>query len=198
MRGGKTYLKRISLILTLFLALFISCAAPAESASRISDTYKSLDSAEYTVVLTSSFPTKELSHTLEYAYKKEGDSLITVLSPPEAEGISLKINGDDSKLSFQDTALETGELDKNGLSPFSALPALISSWQEGNFMETDNAKMFNSDAYLVISQKSNEASVVEYRTWFSKDKLLPLYSEIFSDGNRVIQCKFERAEHNKK
>ncbi|MBR5543774.1 MAG: hypothetical protein IKU65_06740 [Oscillospiraceae bacterium] len=188
-------MKRIIALFLLFLVLFASCAAPTSSGDEITETFRTLPSATYAVSVTSSFPSRETSHTLEYIYKKEKQGRITVIAPEDVKGIALTVQDGSGTLSFDGAYLETGPLDASGLSPFSALPALMNVWQEGNFREIQNAKIFGQDSFLVISEKASEESILEYRTWFSKEKFLPLFAEIFSDGKRVIQCKFERAEH---
>ena len=56
--------------------------------------------------------------------------------------------------------------------------------------------MHGEGAYLAISRITDDTENTEYRTWFSKDNLQPLYAEIFSNGERIIQCEFERTEHS--
>lgn len=184
-------MKRILLIPFAFLFLFCSCSKDSET-SEIPELYRSLDSARYTVEITANFPSSEHVSTIDFTHSNDGLFKASVVEPREVEGITFTVKDGEGTLSFDGAHLETGELDANGLSPFSSLPALMSSWKEGNFREIQKAKMFGKSSLLAISERDS----YEYRTWFTKDEYFPLYAEIFSDGKRVIQCKFERTEHN--
>lgn len=152
--------------------------------------------ASYLVHITASFPEREVKFTLDYDYLRDGDDRAAVVAPEEIAGIALSISDGGSRLEFDGANLEMGRLDAGGLTPVSAVPSLITVWTGGNISEAQSTKIFDRDAYLIISRTSADEGTREYRTWFSKDDTLPLYAEIFSDGERVIQCEFERAEHN--
>lgn len=184
-------MKRIFLIPFVSLFLFCSCAKGSGD-SEIPELYRSLNSARYTVAITANFPSHEHVSTIDFTYENGGIFKASVIEPKEIEGITLTVKNGEGTLSFDGAHLETGELDSEGFSPFSSLPALMTSWKEGNFREVQTAKMFGKSSVLAISEHGN----YEYRTWFTTDEHLPVYAEIFSDGSRIIQCKFERTEHN--
>ncbi len=184
-------MKRILLLPFVFFFLFCSCSSDRET-SEIPELYRSLADARYTVGITANFHSREYVSAIDFTYGDDGIFKASVIKPDEIEGITFTVKDGGGTLSFDGAYLETGELDASGLSPFSSLPALMTSWKEGNFREVQTAKMFGKNSILAISERDS----YEYRTWFTKDEYLPLYAEIYSDGERIIQCKFERTEHN--
>lgn len=183
-------------ILSIFTVIFSSCAADTEDTSHITEKMCQITSAKYLTHVTANFPSREVKFTLDYSYTKDGDDRITVISPEDVAGIALTVSQDTSYLEFDGARLETGALNENGFSPFSAIPALVTAWTNGNFAEASGTRIYDKEAILLVSRISDGDIPIEYRTWFSKDEAIPLYAEIFSDGERIIQCEFERVEHN--
>lgn len=186
---------RLFSFVLLFLILS-SCASDTDTMTDISEHIREIPSANYIAHITASFPGREVKFSLNYVYSKDGDDRASVISPEELTGISMTHSEKSSHIEFDGARLEFGSLDESGLSPFSALPKLITVWTNGNFEECTSTRIYNRDAYMLISRISDGGTDEEYRSWFSKDNLTPLYAEIFSDGERVIQCEFERAESN--
>lgn len=189
--------KRILLPISalLLFAIFTSCSANSGDVASITEHMRKVSSATYVANITANFPSREVEFTLNYNYSKNGDDRISVLAPSDVAGVSLSVSQSTSTLEFDGAQLELGKLNDNGLSPFSAISSLITTWVSGSYSEVDNTKIFGKDATLIISRVADGTNDIEYRTWFSKEEALPLYAEVFSDGRRVIQCEFERAEH---
>ena len=174
-----------------------SCSAGSAMSDELSESLSSVTHAEYTAKITANFPSRESSFVINYSHSPEGDRA-SVISPGEVAGVSYTVTDGGATLAFDDAILEIGKLSESGLSPFSCTGALIDVWKTGNFDEVSSSSMFGKDALLAISRKTENKTETEYRTWFSKEDFLPLYAEIFSDGNRIIQCEFERGIHNRK
>ena len=177
--------------------MFSSCSAGSASSEELSQSLSSMTHAEYTAKITASFPSREASFVINYSHSPEGDRA-SVISPGEVAGVSYSVTDGGAHLEFDGAILEIGKLSEDGLSPFSCIGSLINAWKSGNFDEVVSSSMFGQDAFLAISRKTENETETEYRTWFSKEDFLPLYAEIFSDGNRIIQCEFERSIHNRK
>ena len=198
MRGAKINLKiKLPLCFLLICIIFSSCSNINDEKAELIQSLSSVTSAEYTAHITASFPDKEAEFTVLYTHSPENDRA-SIIAPSEVTGVSYTISGDTGFIEFDGAILEIGRLDETGVSPFSAIYSLLSTWKRGAFSEVTRTVMHGDAAYLVISHDKKDASELEYRTWFSKDNILPLYAEIFSDGERIITCEFERAEHNTK
>ena len=188
---------RLAILFTALLFLLSACSVSSNCEKTLSDTLSSLDGASYTAKITANFPSREAEFTINCTYSHE-ETRASVITPSEVAGTSYTMSGDDAFLEFDGAILEIGKLDESGVSPFSAIHTLIRTWKAGAFSEVTNSVMHGKAARLAISREEKGAENIEYRTWFSKDTSLPLYSEIFSDGKRVITCEFERAEHKTK
>lgn len=179
----------------LTLTLIPSCSSGGSGADAVTKAMRDTVSANYRTDITASFPSREVSFILDYTYNRDENDRASVVSPDEIAGMCFTVTGERSTISFDGANLEMGRLNEDNLSPLSTVPVLMKHWTGGNTSEQTNTKIFDRDAYLIISRSTGETAAIEVRSWFSKDDLLPLYAEIFSDGERVIQCKFERAEH---
>ena len=186
-------LKRRAIIFSLIpLILFSSCSEATVSPLSLSEELEKVTSANYTVEITASFPKTEEKFTLGYTYERNGESRGTVILPDIVSGVSFTVRDDLTALEFDGMRLETGRFSESGISPFTALRHLMNSWR--SFESTEKTRIFGSDAYLAISRSGD----LEARTWFSRDSILPLYAELYLDGERIIQCNFKGAEHKTK
>ncbi len=194
----KVNVRRLILFSFLFVfILFSACRAEDSARKNLVCSLSAIYDAEYTAKITANFPTRETSFTINYSYTPEL-SRASVISPEDVKGISYSVNGENASLEFDGAILEIGKLSEGGISPFSCIGDLLNSWKVGDFSEVSRSSMYGKDALLAISRLTEEYGELEYRTWFSKDEFLPLYSEIFSDGARIIQCEFERSIHNRR
>jgi len=190
--------KRVLLPIILSLTVsFLSACSVADDGELKNLRTKLRDTAseKYRATVTAIFPAREAEFLLDYSYSKESGGRITVIKPDEVSGVSLTVSEEGSKLTFDGARLEVGRLDAHGLTPFTALPSLAASWVNGAWLEAGNTKIFGENAIMAITSAESADEKTEYRTWFSRSDLSPLYAEIYSDGERVITCKFERAEN---
>ncbi len=197
MRGATDIMaKRIfSLLIAAVCTLLLSaCSADNGYAKEICEHFRNIEREEYIVEITAIFPEHETEFTLNYIYNKDKNDRATLLAPSEIEGIAFEISENTSKVLFDGAILELGGLGSAEISPFSSVWRLISSWCSGNYSEADATKLAGRDSIMLISNISKPETELELRTWFSKDTFTPLYAEIFSDGERIIKCEFERAE----
>ncbi len=176
--------------------LLVSCSESFDEKDALTEELKAVTHASYVVKTEVSFPEKEASFTVSYSHSPEVDRA-SVITPREIAGVSYTISGEDASLEFDGARLSLGKLPTDSLSPFSAVHTLLDVWKTCDFEETSPTTIFGKRAILAISREDKDNFQYEYRTWFSKDEYLPLYAEIFSDGERIIKCEFERSEHNK-
>ena len=120
----------------------------------------------------------------------DGDETTLVLTEPdEVAGMTAHLSGSASQLEFEDLVLETGPLDAEGLSPASAVPAMVSAVREG-YISTCS---FTEDGRLRVDccdpeQKPDRGTAVSL--WFANDTHALTSGEILVDGSRVITCEF--------
>ncbi len=191
----KRRLISLILMITVFLSLSCGCSSQNADANAICEQMRAVSSADFRVTIYANFPAHTAEYTVDYNYIKDGAEKISVTAPESIADISVTIENGETELVFDGARLETGRLDESGLSPLSALPSLMNSWVGGNVSESASSKHDSTDCTLIISRHTTGETALEYRTWFEKNSKKPLYAEIFSNGERVIQCEFERTEY---
>ena len=116
-----------------------------------------------------------------------------VLTAPEAgAGITATIEHGQTNLVYDGVRLETGPLNKDGISPLDALPALIAAVQNGCLAETGSELLGETDTlrlcYRDPEQGTGEGT--ETTLLFCKDWKTRLRGELRSSGSTVIRCEF--------
>ena len=103
-----------------------------------------------------------------------------------------RISGENGLLEYDGASLETGPLDGDGLSPVSALPALLHAAKEGYM---DSFSLNESLMVLCRDPEKKPGEGTETSLWFDPDSHALLRGEISQDGFMVIQCDFSNFVH---
>jgi len=127
----------------------------------------------------------------EMAAAVTGQETVLTLSAPETvAGLTARITGEDSRLEFDGVCVETGPLDGNGLTPVSALPALLEAARSGYMtacaLEVDGA-VLRVDCGDPSGSPGTGAETV---LWFDAATHALVKGEISVDGFRAILCEF--------
>lgn len=114
---------------------------------------------------------------------------LTLTSPQQLAGLVVEIGEGDSALSYQGVLVDTGALDRDGLTPITAVPALIravqSEYIERCSLEEGVLRLLCRDPDVPVG---TGRELVIYLEETSGDLLR---GEIFVDGTRKIDCTFE-------
>lgn len=122
-----------------------------------------------------------------------GESMLTVTEPEELSGITARLTDGQSQLEYDGAVLETGPLSEDGLTPLSAVPALLECARSG-FMDSCGMERLGEQEALRVLCRDPEQSAGhgrEITLWFAPDTGALLQGEIAVDGTRVILCEFE-------
>ena len=127
----------------------------------------------------------------EMAAAVTGQETVLTLSAPETvAGLTARITGEDSRLEFDGVCVETGPLDGDGLTPVSALPALLEAARSGYMtacaLEEDGA-VLRVDCGDPSGSPGTGAETV---LWFDAATHALVKGEISVDGFRAILCEF--------
>ncbi len=188
-------MRSIQYKLLLFISAILilsACSADGKGVSSLCEHLKNMSDRKYSAHITAIFPKREVSFSVDYNYSKDSDDRVVVTAPEEISGIAFSVSEKSSTLEFDGMRLAFGSPGSSEASPLSAISDLISVWRDGNYDEALESDMFGEDSYLMIYKTDSGKGENEYRTWFSKNDFSPLYAEIYSDGIRIIECKFER------
>lgn len=181
--------------------LFISCETLSkqaeEDANGITEHYKSLENAIFQVAISADFPERVSGYRVTYDYSKSADSTIKILEPLSVSDIVIKISAGSTILEYDGARLETGELNRAGVTPMSVLPCLVKAWADGNISEIEAVNRNGTAALLIVYRSIIDDEEIVYRTWFDRADYKPLYAELIADGECKIRCTFETIEFGK-
>ena len=122
----------------------------------------------------------------------DGEETVLTLREPElAAGITARISEEGGVLEYDGLALETGPLDGDGLSPVSALPALLSAARSEYMAECTLERTGDSELLRVLCADPEDPPGTGRETalWFDPETYALVRGEISVDGYRVIQCE---------
>ena len=107
---------------------------------------------------------------------------VTALSPEEIRGVTVRLNGAQSALGYDSVVLDTGPLDRYGLSPVSAMAKIAEALREGHLESAWE------EGGLTVWElvPDDEAAVL---IWLDED-LLPQRAELVSEGRVTVFCEF--------
>lgn len=118
------------------------------------------------------------------------ETLLTLSAPETVAGLSARTTGEENLLEFDGVSVETGPLDDSGLTPVSAIPALLEAAKTGYI----TACALEEDGTVLRVDCGDPAGSpgtgAETALWFDVSTHALTRGEISSDGFRVILCEF--------
>ena len=185
---------RKCLVCVLMIILLTGCGAAEgseaeELALTIRGEYLAIDSCAVQAAITADYGQRVYQY--EMAAAVNGDETVLTLSAPETvAGLTARITGEDGLLEFDGVAVETGPLDGQGLTPVSALPALLEAARSGYI----TACALEEDGALLRVDCGDPAGSpgrgTETVLWFDAAPHALVRGEVSVDGFRAILCEF--------
>ena len=185
---------RKCLVCVLMIILLTGCGAAEgseaeELALTIRGEYLAIDSCAVQAAITADYGQRVYQY--EMAAAVNGDETVLTLSAPETvAGLTARITGEDGLLDFDGVAVETGPLDGQGLTPVSALPALLEAARSGYI----TACALEEDGALLRVDCGDPAGSpgrgTETVLWFDAATHALVRGEVSVDGFRAILCEF--------
>lgn len=105
--------------------------SPEELAAAIRGEYLSMSAWSARADITVSYGEAVFLFSLDASGRREGDTVLTLTAPETVAGITARIRKGETLLEYDGAGLSLGALDDSGLTPVSALPAIISALAEG-------------------------------------------------------------------
>lgn len=176
-------MKRLCLPLLLVFCLLLSaCGSKAGESqySAFSQSLSEMDSLSFTAALRAEYEDKTVEFTLRYDEDREL-AVVTVLSPELIAGIKARIAQGGTSLEYDGMIIDTGDLDGYGLTPMSALPALVRTMRSGHL-----ESYWTEDGRAVFQLIADDhlSAVV----WFEPENMTPMRAELVSDGHVKVVC----------
>ena len=160
-----------------------------ELALTIRGEYLAADSCTARVAVTADYGQRVYQY--EMAIAVNGDETLLTLSAPETvAGLTARLTGEEHLLEFDDVSVETGPLDETGLTPVSALPALLEAARSGYITA---CALEEEETVLRVDcgdPAGKPGMGVETVLWFDAATHVLTRGEVSVDGFRVILCEF--------
>lgn len=186
-------------MITLLLLPACSGGAGVSKAEELSLTIRGeyLEATAWTadVAVTADYGQRVYQYRLA-AVASEEETVLTLSEPETVAGITARLVGKDSLLEYDGMSVETGPLDENGLTPVSAIPALMDAVKSGYI--TDCALEEGESGSLLRMDcgdpEGEPGTGVEMALWFDTDTHALVRGEISLDGFRAVLCEFSNFE----
>ena len=150
-----------------------------------------LEQAPWTAraALTADYGRRVYEYELEAAW--DGTQTVLTLTAPETvAGVTARLEAGESLLEYDGTVLETGPLNGEGLTPLSAIPALVEAARSGYITGVLLDEEGGTLRVDCGDPEGEPGEGTETALWFDADSHALVRGEISLDGFRVILCEF--------
>ena len=130
-------MRRLTACVLMMTLLLAGCQAggagetPEERALAVRDLYQSLAGWNATVDITAEVGEKVFDFTLDAAWRREGETVLTITAPELLAGITARIAEGETVLEYDGAGVSLGLLDDSGLTPVSAVAGLMAQIEKG-------------------------------------------------------------------
>ena len=166
-----------------------------ELALTIRGEFLAMDSCAAQVSVTADYGQRVYKYEMAVSVTEE-ETVLTLSAPETAAGLTARLTGEENLLEFDGVSVETGPLDENGLTPVSAVPALLEAARSG-YITT--CALEEDGAVLRVDcgdPAGSPGTGTETALWFDAASHALMRGEVSVDGFRVILCEFSEFAGN--
>ena len=160
-----------------------------ELALAIRGEYLAMDGCAAQAAITADYGQRVYRYEMAVAVSGE-ETVLTLSAPETAAGLTARMTGEENLLEFDGVSVETGPLDDTGLTPVSAVPALLEAARTGYI----TACALEEDGTVLRMDCGDPAGSPgtgnETALWFDAATHTLRKGEMSVDGFRVILCEF--------
>jgi len=159
-----------------------------DTALTIRGEYLALTDFSTQAQLRADYGQRVYEYTLDVA-ADETEMVLTIAAPELVAGTTARIRAGETFLEYDGVCVETGPLNEDGLTPISAVPALLDAVRSAYI----NACCFEDSGLLRCDCGSPDlppGTGTEYVLWFHPDTHELVRGEISTEGFRCIECTF--------
>lgn len=159
-----------------------------ELALTIRGEYLAMNGCAAQAAITADYGQRVYQYEMAVAVNGE-ETTLTISAPETVAGLTARLTGEENLLEFDDISVETGPLDGSGLTPVSAVPALLEAARSGYI----TACALEEDGTLLRVDCGDPAGApgtgTETVLWFDASTHILVKGEISVDGFRAIACE---------
>ena len=190
-------MRRLTACVLMMTLLLSGCGAggagetPEEAALALREEYRALAGWSATVDVSVCYSEAVFDFTLDARWSREGETVLTVTYPELVAGITARIAEGETVLEYDGAGLSLGLLDESGLTPVSAVTAIMAQIEEGWMAEC--AWSGEEEQYLRISCQDPELEAntgTQFLLTFDRASRALLGAEVSVAGETVLTAKF--------
>lgn len=189
-------MRKALLFAPMLLLLLTACGGGGKKeedlTAQLQAQYAAVASATMEADITCHYGDEVRQYTLLCAYTPQA-STVTVLSPANLAGISATVENGTLSLSYDGISLDAGSYSAAAISPVAALPKLMEAAAKGYPSEQSEESLGERTCLRLACDLESDEGVL-YTTWFDQETLLPLRSEISTDGTMVFEVAWNKFE----
>ncbi len=188
--------RRLTACVLMMTLLLSGCKAvnvaetPEEAALALREEYTALAGWSATVDVSVCYSEAVYDFTLDASWQREGETVLTVTAPELVAGITARIAEGETVLEYDGAGLSLGLLDGDGLTPVSAVTAVMEQIEKGYMAKC--AWAGDEGQYLQISFQDPELAVntgAQFLLTFDRASHDLLGAEVSVAGETVLTAR---------
>ena len=189
-------MRKLLLCVPMMTLLLAGCGAGGVSeaeqlALTIRGEYLGMESCTAQASVTADYGQRVYQYEMDISVEGE-ETVLHLTAPDTVSGFTARVTGEDSVLEYDGVWVETGPLDESGLTPVSALPALLEEARSGYI----TACALEEDGALLRVDLGDPAGSpgtgTETALWFDASSHAMTRGELSVDVFRVILYEFSQ------
>ena len=189
-------MRRLTACVLMMTLLLSGCQAggagetPEERALAVRDLYQSLAGWSAGVEITAEIGEKVFDFTLDAAWRREGETVLTITAPELLAGITARIAEGETVLEYDGAGVSLGLLDDSGLTPVSAVAGLMAQIEKGYMAKCSWAGEDNEVLRIAFRDPEAPANTgTEYLLDFDRESGALLRAEASVEGKTVLTAQ---------
>ena len=129
--------------------------------------------------------------TLDVAWRREGDTVLTVTAPELIAGLTARVGPEGAFLEYDGASLGTGPLTGEGLSPLELAPRMMGELLTGYLAACDYEREGESELLRVVCRDPNrpEGGGAQWALYFDSDSRGLRRVEVSDGGAMVLTAR---------
>lgn len=163
---------------------------PEEAAQALREEYQALSGWSATVDVSVCYSETVYDFTLDASWQREGETVLTITAPELLSGITARVAQGETVLEYDGAGLSLGLLDGDGLTPVSAVTAMMEQIEKGYMARC--AWSGGNGEYLQISFQDPELEAntgTQFLLTFDRAGHALLSAEVSAAGETVLTAR---------
>ena len=177
-------MKKIMALLLTIPVLLGGCGQAGQTGKDIQAQFARVATAEMEADTVAHMTREDRPFTIQCTYDSFAGATTTILAPDDLKGISATIGIDGLQVSYNGTALSSGDLEN--ICPANCLPWLMESLAHG-YLQSEGEETMNGVAChrLTTETAAMDGTRILCTSWLDQETLIPRYAE-FTVNEKVI------------